>query len=151
MPSCYACFKSKYAIPLSISSKEHENLTGVLSSTVWDLGNSINCGPDGSSSGTEAYKTEPNWASAWKSLQNGMCAQRRLRSAWASAQSDQSSLCAQWVAKDQSFQWVAKDQSFCHADIEDSDQTGWMPRLIRVFAGRTCHFEGFVMRWFNIF
>ena len=42
-------------------------------------------------------------------------AQRRLRSAWASAQSDQCSLCAQWVAKDP---W------FLHADSEDSDQTG---------------------------
>ena len=29
---------------------------------------------------------------------------------------------------------------------EDSDQTGRMPRLICVFAGRTCHFVGFVMR-----
>ena len=57
-----------------------------------------------------------------------MCAQRRLRSAWASAKSDQSSLCAQWVAK---------DPSFLHADSKDSDQTGWMSRLIWVFAGRT--------------
>ena len=65
------------------------------------------------------------------------CAQRRLRSAWASAQSDQSSLCTRWVAK---------DPSFPHADSEDSDQTGRMPRLIWVFAGRTCHFVGFVMR-----
>ena len=32
----------------------------------------------------------------------------------------ESSLCAQWVAKDPSF----------HADCEDSDQTGPMPRLI---------------------
>ena len=30
---------------------------------------------------------------------------------------------------------------------EDSDQTGRMPRLIWVFAGRTCHFVGFVTRW----
>ena len=37
---------------------------------------------------------------------------------FASAQSDQSSLCTQWVAK---------DPSFLHADIEDSDQTGRMP------------------------
>ena len=29
---------------------------------------------------------------------------------------------------------------------EVSDQTGRMPRLIWVFAGRTCHFVGFVMR-----
>ena len=47
------------------------------------------------------------------------------------------SLCAQWVAK---------DPSFFHADSEDSDQTGRMPRLIRVFAGRICHFVCFVMR-----
>ena len=33
------------------------------------------------------------------------------------------------------------------ADSEDSDQTGRMSRLIRVFAGRTCHFVGFVMHW----
>ena len=29
---------------------------------------------------------------------------------------------------------------------EDSDQTGRMPRLIWVFAGHTCHFVSFVMR-----
>ena len=40
----------------------------------------------------------------------------------------ESSLCAQWVAK---------DPSFLHADSEDFDQTGRMPRLIWVFAGRT--------------
>ena len=45
------------------------------------------------------------------------------------------SLCAQWVAK---------DLSFLHADSEHSDQTGRMPRLIWVFAGRICHFVGFV-------
>ena len=49
----------------------------------------------------------------------------------------ESSLCAQWVAKEPCFR---------HADSEDSDQTGWMPRLIWVFAGRTNHFVGFVMR-----
>ena len=43
-------------------------------------------------------------------------------------------------------QWVAKDPSFLHANSEDSDQTGRMPRLIWVFAGRTYHFVGFVMR-----
>ena len=48
----------------------------------------------------------------------------------------ESSLCAQWTAK---------DPSFLHADSEDSDQTERMPRLIWVFAGRTCHFVGFVM------
>ena len=43
-------------------------------------------------------------------------------------------------------QWVAKDSSFLHADSKDSDQTGRTPRLNWVFAGRTCHFVGFVMR-----
>ena len=40
----------------------------------------------------------------------------------------ESSLCAQWVAK---------ELSFLHADSEHSDQTGRMSRLIWVFAGRT--------------
>ena len=66
-----------------------------------------------------------------------LCAQRRLRSAWTAAQSDQSSLCAQWVAK---------DPSFLIADSENSDQTGQMPRLFGVFAWRTCHFVDFVTR-----
>ena len=43
------------------------------------------------------------------------CAKRSLKSACASAQSGQSSLCAQWVVN---------DPSFLYADSEDSDQTG---------------------------
>ena len=54
-----------------------------------------------------------------------------IRSVWS-----ESSLCSQLVTK---------DPSFLHADSEDSDQTGRMPRLIWVFAGRTCQFVGFVM------
>ena len=40
----------------------------------------------------------------------------------------ESSLCARRIAK---------DPSFLHADSEDSGQTGRMPRLIWIFAGRT--------------
>ena len=40
----------------------------------------------------------------------------------------ESSLCAQWVAK---------DPMFLHADSEDFDQTGRMPGLIWVVVGRT--------------
>ena len=63
---------------------------------------------------------ETKWAS-WQNQQNGMCTQQRLRSAWASAQFDQGlqSLATHWV----------------HS--EDSDQIWRMPRLIRVFVGRT--------------
>ena len=42
-----------------------------------------------------------------------------------------------WSESSLSAQWVAKDPSFLHADSEDSDQTRRMPRLIWVFAGRT--------------
>ena len=57
-----------------------------------------------------------------------LCAQRRqislgIRPVWSA-----SSMCAQWVAK---------DPRFLHADSEDSDKTGRMPRLIWVFAGCT--------------
>ena len=33
------------------------------------------------------------------------------------------------------------------AHSEDTDQIWWMPRLIWGFAGHTCHFVGFDMRW----
>ena len=44
-------------------------------------------------------------------------------------------LCPVWSESSLGAQWV--DPSFLHADSEDSDQTGRMPRLIWVFAGRT--------------
>ena len=47
----------------------------------------------------------------------------------------ESSLCAQWVAE---------DPSFLHVNSKDSDQTGRMLRLIRVFTGRTGHF---ILSW----
>ena len=46
-------------------------------------------------------------------------------------------ICPVWSESLLCSQWVAEDPSFLHADSEDSDQTGWMPRLIWVFAGRT--------------
>ena len=51
-----------------------------------------------------------------------------------------------WSESSLCTQWVAKVLSFFHADSEDSDQTGQMPRLIGVFTGHTCHFVGFVVR-----
>ena len=35
------------------------------------------------------------WAASWQNQQNGMCAQQRLGSAWAAAQTDQSLRCPQ--------------------------------------------------------
>ena len=54
-----------------------------------------------------------------------MCAQRRLRSAWASAQSDQSLRCA--------LNGLLRTQAF-FMQTAKTDQTGRMPRLIWVFA-----------------
>ena len=57
-------------------------------------------------------------------------------------------MCPVWSEPSLCAQLIAKDPSFLHADGEDSDQTRRMPRLIWVFAGRTCHFIGFVTRRF---
>ena len=54
--------------------------------------------------------------------------------------------CQVWSESSLCAQWVTKEPSFRHADSEDSDQTGRMPRLIWVFLGRTCHFVCFDMR-----
>ena len=74
-------------------------------------------------------------------LTEWLCTQRRRRLAWASAQSDQSLRCVLNGYK---------DPSFLHAYSEDPDETRRMPRLICVFAGRTCHFVSFVMRRFKL-
>ena len=60
-------------------------------------------------------------------------------------------ICPVWSESSLHAYWVAKDRNFLHADSEDSDQTGRMPRLIWVFPGRTCHFVSFVMRRFKQF
>ena len=82
------------------------------------------------------------WASARQNQQNGRCPQQRLRSAWASPLSDKrlSSLSTCRKFGTSATHWE-------HS--EDSDQAGRMPRLIWVFAGRTCHFVGFVMKWLS--
>ena len=79
------------------------------------------------------------WAATWQSQQNSLCAQRRLRSAWASTQSDAESSLSAW----RKFGSLANH--WVHS--EDSDQTGQMPRLIWAFTGHTGHFVDFVMRW----
>ena len=89
------------------------------------------------------------WAASWQKQQNGMCAQWWLRSAWASAQSDQFSLPAWRKLGSLATYW---------AHSEDSDQTGRMPRLIWLWSDWAdaqtdlslswahSHFVGFVVR-----
>ena len=80
------------------------------------------------------------WAAARQNQQNDLCAQRRLRSDWASP-----GICPVWSESWLSAHWVAKVPRFLHADSEDSDQMGRMPSLFWVFAEHTDHFVGFVM------
>ena len=54
-------------------------------------------------------------------------------------------ICPVWSESSLCVHWVAKDPMFLHANSEDFDQTGRIPRLIWVFAGRTDHFVGFIM------
>ena len=80
------------------------------------------------------------WARAWQNLQNGMCAH-------CPAKTDQLGIHPVWSESLLCAQYVAKDPSILCVDNKDSDQTGRMLRLIWVFAGCTCHFVGFVIRW----
>ena len=50
-----------------------------------------------------------------------------------------------WSESSLCTQWVAKDPMFLYADSEVYDQTGRMPMLIWVLAGRTGHFVCFVL------
>ena len=54
-------------------------------------------------------------------------------------------ICTVWSESSLCSQWETKDLRSLHADSKDSDRTGRMPRLIRVFAGRTDNFVGFVV------
>ena len=52
-------------------------------------------------------------------------------------------ICPVWSESLLCTQWVAQDPSFLHADSED--WSDWVDaQADRVFAGRTCHFIGFV-------
>ena len=72
-----------------------------------------------------SYPLSTQWR-LWSDWVDPLSTQRRLWSDWADAQADLSRA-----------QWLAKDPWFLHADSEDPDQTGQMPRLIWVFVGRT--------------
>ena len=50
-----------------------------------------------------------------------------------------------WSESSLGAQWVAKDPSFLHADSEDSDQTGRMPRADMSLRWAHTHFVGFFM------
>ena len=94
---------------------------------------------------TRRHKTKFSTIKSTIHLPDTVC----VKSIWAASWQNQQNDCAPsetqislgirlvWSESSLSAQWVAKDPSCLHADSEDSDQTGLMPRLIWVFAGRT--------------
>ena len=72
---------------------------------------------------------ESIWISLWEKVPFDMCAQRRLKSVCAFAQSDQSSL-----SESRNFAPLAIQNE----SSENSDQTARTRRLIWIFTGRTC-------------
>ena len=101
-----------------------------------DLAIVINCAADSCSFGLWRWENQQNDVRPAKTqISLGICL------VWQSL-----GICPVWSESLLCTQWVAKDPSFLHAESEDSDQTGRMPRLIWVFAGQKCHFVGFVMR-----
>ena len=79
------------------------------------------------------------WAASWQNQQKDLCDQRPPKT--------QISLGVRpvWSESSLGAHRVAEDSVFLHADSEDSDQTGRMPRLIWVFAGRRDHF--IILSW----
>ena len=86
----------------------------------------------------ESITISDKWAASWQNQQNGMCAQPKsslgIKFSSLSAWRKPGSLATHW------------------AHSEDSDQTGWLPRLIWVFAGCTvillvCHEAAQMLRY----
>ena len=57
-------------------------------------------------------------------------------------------ICPVWSESSLCAQWVAKDPSFLHADSKDSDQTGGDAQAGQSLCWTHSHFVGFVTRWF---
>ena len=70
------------------------------------------------------------WTATWENIPSGICAQRTLRSACLSAQSDQGLACPH---EETMHLLLSKN-----APSEDSDQTARMRSLVWIFTGCTC-------------
>ena len=80
-------------------------------------------------------------AASWQKQKNYLCSQRRLRSAWASAQSDQSLRCPH----QETLGILLPIERTAKTLIRLGGCPGWS------FAGHTVHFVGFVMRRLNAY
>ena len=85
------------------------------------------------------------WAVTWQTQQNGMCAQQKLRSAWASAQSDQSSLSAWRKLESLVTHWAHREDSKTHwADAQADLSLHWAHTHLLVLS---CRGSYFVYAW----
>ena len=84
----------------------------------------------------EKKNKERVWGQTRQNLQKGICAQRRLRLAWASIRDDQSSLSAWRKPGPPGTHWVRNE-----------DWSDWANALADLSSLGTRHFVGFVMRW----
>ena len=82
------------------------------------------------------HETKDIWAASRQNQQNGTCVQQRLRSAWASTQSDQSLLSAWRKLGSLATHWVHSELWSDWADAHDLS-LHWTHS----------HIVGFVMRW----
>ena len=71
------------------------------------------------------YGTEIKQKKSWQNQQNDLCAQRWLRSAWASAQSDQSSLSAWWNIGPLTTCWAHSEDCSNRADAQADLSLRW--------------------------
>ena len=84
--------------------------------------------------------TQVNWAISWQNQQNDMCAQRRLRSAWASTQVWlESSLSAWRKLGSSAIHWAHSKDWSDWADAQADLTIHWVHS----------HFVGFVIRQLN--
>ena len=79
------------------------------------------------------------WAATWQNQQNGMCAQRRLRSAWASAQSNQSLLFAWRKLGSLVTHWAHSEDWSDWADAQADLGLRWAHRLYCWFCHEAAH------------
>ena len=88
------------------------------------------------------------WATSWQNQQNGMCAQRRLRSAWASAQSDQSLCSAHAETLDLELPLSAQRRLWSDwADAQADLSLHWAHRSFFWFCHEVAHLCFSVCRW----
>ena len=96
------------------------------------------------------------WAASWQNQQNGMCAKQRLRSAWPSAQSDQSLLSAWRKLGFLATHWAHSEDRSHQADAQADLSLYWAHVPFCRFCRALAHLKfiygkltGFVRLWMD--